>query len=274
MTMVIALDLDGTLLKDDHVSVSAFTKKVLQTLEELGHKVVITTGRAYRLSREIYDAIGLKSPILVCNGAIGLHPLDSKWTGEFYDMLPLDVAKELVLLQQETRIGWIAMETRNGLYATTAVLPDSPFFPNPEIYQHLTQVTQLNSEPVAFGWFSTEEEQPAIKSFIQQRIATLLGIKTWGGALPCLDITLAGIHKANGLQKLLAHYQLTAENLIAFGDQHNDLEMIALAKYGIAMKNGIQDVKDVAYDVTQYTNDDDGVAHYLNTFFDLGLTPE
>lgn len=274
MAKVIALDLDGTLLKNDHESVSTFTKNVLQTLEKKGHKVVITTGRAYRVSQHIYQNIGLTSPMLVCNGAIGLHPLDAQWSGEFYDMLPLDIAKQLVALQQRIGIGWIALETRTGLYATTDVLPDSPFFPTPNLYHHLTEVSQLTSEPIAFGWFSTEDEQVDIKEAIATQLSIDLGIKTWGGALPCLDITLAGVHKASGLAKLLAYYQLTHEDLMAFGDQHNDVEMLAFAKYGIAMLNGIDDLKQVAYDVTTYTNDQDGVAHYLNAFFGLGLTPE
>ena len=50
---------------------------------------------------------------------------------------------------------------------------------------------------------------------------------------------------------------------MAFGDSMNDETMIRLAGYGIAMKNGLDAIKDIAYAVTDYTNNEDGIAHFL-----------
>ena len=53
---------------------------------------------------------------------------------------------------------------------------------------------------------------------------------------------------------------------MAFGDSMNDETMIRLAGYGIAMKNGLQTIKDIAYAVTDYTNNEDGVARFLEKY--------
>ena len=50
---------------------------------------------------------------------------------------------------------------------------------------------------------------------------------------------------------------------MAFGDSMNDETMIRLAGYGIAMKNGLQVIKDHAYAVTDFTNNEDGIARFL-----------
>ena len=56
---------------------------------------------------------------------------------------------------------------------------------------------------------------------------------------------------------------------MAFGDQHNDLSMIAYAGRGVAMANAIEPLKAIADDTTSYTNDQDGLARYLVEFFKL-----
>lgn len=58
--------------------------------------------------------------------------------------------------------------------------------------------------------------------------------------------------------------------MIAFGDEDNDIEMIKYASHGIAMNNGLQELKDVANDTT-YSNNEDGIGRYLNEFFDLNI---
>ena len=75
---LIALDLDGTLLKDDK-TISEKTKKVLQQVKAEGHIIMIATGRPYRSSEQYYKELGLTSPIVNFNGAFVHHPLDNDW---------------------------------------------------------------------------------------------------------------------------------------------------------------------------------------------------
>lgn len=65
---LIALDLDGTLLKDDK-TISEKTIKVLNKVKEEGHVVMISTGRPYRASELYYKQLDLDTPIVNFNGA-------------------------------------------------------------------------------------------------------------------------------------------------------------------------------------------------------------
>ena len=58
-------------------------------------------------------------------------------------------------------------------------------------------------------------------------------------------------------------------DIIAFGDEHNDLEMLDYAGWGVAMANGTQQLKSIANDVTDKTNAEDGMVDYLEKY--LGL---
>src|SRR5690606_22758784 len=91
---LIELDLDGTLLKEDN-TISETNKIVLNKLLELGHNVMIATGRPYRSSRKYYDELGLKTPIVNFNGAFIHHPHDRSF-GVFHTPLEIEVARDIV----------------------------------------------------------------------------------------------------------------------------------------------------------------------------------
>ncbi|MDF9445294.1 HAD hydrolase family protein, partial [Limosilactobacillus mucosae] len=60
-----------------------------------------------------------------------------------------------------------------------------------------------------------------------------------------------------------------ADQIIAFGDEHNDAEMLSYAGRGVAMQNAVDDIKQIADDVTPVDNDHDGLAKYLQDYFHL-----
>lgn len=75
------------------------------------------------------------------------------------------------------------------------------------------------------------------------------------------------VNKAAGLKPLLSHFNLDFSNLMTFGDADNDLEMIKAAGQGVVMANGLPEVK-AAADALTDSNDDDGVATYLEQKFE------
>ena len=64
-----------------------------------------------------------------------------------------------------------------------------------------------------------------------------------GGSFPCLEVISPGIHKAKAIEHLSRYFGIKQENILAFGDENNDLEMIEYAGHGVAMKNGIDELK-------------------------------
>jgi Cof subfamily protein (haloacid dehalogenase superfamily) len=81
----------------------------------------------------------------------------------------------------------------------------------------------------------------------------------------CLEFQDQTTTKANGIKKFIEKHQIRREDVIVFGDGENDVEMVDYAGCGIAMKNACDKVKAVADIVLDYTNNEDGVARYLET---------
>lgn len=78
-------------------------------------------------------------------------------------------------------------------------------------------------------------------------------------------ITSNGATKENALKLLMHYYNISADNVISFGDDTNDIGMIKASGIGVAMGNALQEVKKVA-DYITLSNNDDGVAEYIKKF--------
>lgn len=90
-------------------------------------------------------------------------------------------------------------------------------------------------------------------------------ISAFGSADFAVDVNAYGVSKAEGLKELLAKFGLTGDDLIAFGDGGNDIEMLKLAKYSYAMENGMDEVKAVAKYVAP-NNNESGVFKVLEKY--------
>ena len=82
-----------------------------------------------------------------------------------------------------------------------------------------------------------------------------------------LEWSPKGVHKANGLSRLIAHLGIDKSEVMACGDEENDLTMVEWAGLGVAMANATDKLKSVAKLVLPKTNDEDGIAwaieHYV-----------
>lgn len=75
------------------------------------------------------------------------------------------------------------------------------------------------------------------------------------------------VMKSYGIQTAIAPYQADLSNVIVFGDEGNDLEMLTKAGIGVCMKNGTDIAKSHADEITSYTNEEHGVAYHLKEKF-------
>ena len=78
-----------------------------------------------------------------------------------------------------------------------------------------------------------------------------------------MEICSAKATKGNGLRQMCRHLGIPLEESIAIGDYYNDLEMMETAGFSVAMANAPAEVKAIADDVTEKTNNEEGVAEYL-----------
>ncbi len=83
-----------------------------------------------------------------------------------------------------------------------------------------------------------------------------------------MEILRDGINKGSALKWLCDKKGIKRENVIAFGDNYNDIEMIEFAGVGVAMENGEEELKKSA-DYIALNNNDDGVGKFLKDFLNL-----
>lgn len=264
---LIALDLDGTLLKNDK-TISLKTKQVLNKAMEAGHEVMIATGRPYRSSEIYYKELNLNTPSVNFNGAFVHHPKDHSW-GMFHSPLEISVAKDIVDACSNFNFYNIIAEVIDDVYFHyhDEKLLDIFGFGNPHITTGDLRKF-LKDAPTSMLIHSEEEQVEKIRKHLSTVHAEVIEHRSWGAPFPVIEIVKNGLNKAVGLKKVSEYYDIPPERIIAFGDEDNDLEMLEYAGHGVAMGNAIDEAKNIANEVT-YSNEEDGIGHYLNDVLNL-----
>ncbi|MBP2241137.1 Cof subfamily protein (haloacid dehalogenase superfamily) [Cytobacillus eiseniae] len=266
---LIALDLDGTLLKDNK-TISERNKMVIQKAREQGHIVMIATGRPYRSSEMYYREMDLDTPIVNFNGAFVHHPKDANW-GMYHSPLEVNVAKEIVEACNTFKFHNIIAEVIDDVYIHyhDEKLLDIFGFGNPNITTGDLR-NYLNASPTSMLIHTDEEHVKTIRDHLSAVHAEVIDHRSWAAPWHVIEIVKLGLNKAVGLQKASDYFQIPPERIIAFGDEDNDLEMLDYAGYGVAMGNAIDQVKTTANKST-LSNEEDGVGVYLNELLNLKL---
>ncbi|WP_066317216.1 Cof-type HAD-IIB family hydrolase [Bacillus sp. FJAT-29814] len=264
---LIALDLDGTLLKDDK-TISAKNKDILQKAKDQGHIVMIATGRPYRSSEMYYRELELDTPIVNFNGAFTHHPKNPDW-GYFHEPLDVKVAKDIVEACRSFNFHNIIAEVIDDVYFHyhDQKLLDIFSFGNPKVTTGDLS-NYLKDSPTSILIHTEEDQLKKIRDHLSQVHAEVIEQRSWAAPWHVIEIIKAGLNKAVGLKKAADYYGIPKERIIAFGDEDNDLEMLEYAGHGIAMGNGIDQVKNIANDVT-LTNEQDGVGEYLSDLLNI-----
>ncbi|MDE3838190.1 Cof-type HAD-IIB family hydrolase [Bacillus methanolicus] len=264
---LIVLDLDGTALKDDK-TISDKTKKVIQRAKEHGHLVMIATGRPFRSSEMYYRELQLDTPIVNFNGAFIHHPLDNKW-GVYHSPLDMKVAKDIVDALDSFHFHNIIAEVIDDVffhYHDEKLLDvfgiGKPNITTGDLRKFLKQ------SPTSMLIHTDEENVKKIRDHLSEVHAEVIDHRSWAAPWHVIEIVKYGLNKAIGVKKVADYFQIPRERIIAFGDEDNDLEMLDFAGKGIAMGNAVDEVKNIANDVT-LSNEEDGIAVYLNDLLNL-----
>lgn len=257
MKYLIGIDLDGTLLNSSEV-ITEYTQNTLRSINNDGHKVIISTGRSYLGAINYHNQLGLGLPLITLNGSLislpdGTHikkTLPNNLVVEMFNTLkPLIITALFNCV--DTMYSYNHNEELEKLFNGATSSNVYEFDVNNINYDILNGVVLINAK-----------DKEAFESYFNDKI---IKSRFWGvyNGVCFFDVYLEGISKASALKEVLDYYQMDTNKLITFGDGPNDLEMIKLAKYGFAMKNGADKVKEISYQVTTYTNNEDGVAKQL-----------
>jgi Cof subfamily protein (haloacid dehalogenase superfamily) len=264
---LIATDLDGTLLRRDE-TISARTGAVLKRITAEGGHVALVTGRPLRWLAGVYAQLPVAIPAVCANGAVVYDP-DSDTAVHTAPLLPRTLAEVCRRLRAEVPDVAFAVEVEDGRSMR---------------HEHAYPLRWDNADPAVRALATTDElfARPAVKllaragdrdpdAFAEVVSGCIAGLAeaTHSSYSGLVEISAVGVTKAAGLAWLCERIGVDRAEVLAFGDMPNDLPMLTWAGRSVAVANAHAAVLAVADDVAP-SNDEDGVAAYLELLLDQG----
>lgn len=253
---LVATDLDGTLLRSD-LSISPFTRRVLQGLEDLAIHVVFVTARPPRWMAPLADAVSGHGKAICLNGA-AIYDFETETAHAIGGFLHDDMAAIVSDLRRELPGVAFALERASGAVFDPGFISSHPA----DATTQVGLVESFNDEPTG-KLLARLSELPDEEFF--SRVESIVGSRAtlaYSGASGLAELSPAGISKAGALEQWCTEHGIDSRDVWAFGDMPNDIPMLSWAGRGIAVSNAHQDALAVADAITT-SNDDDGVARAL-----------
>jgi hydroxymethylpyrimidine pyrophosphatase-like HAD family hydrolase len=257
---LVALDVDGTLVtyEDFFDPPRQRVKQAVRRTVRAGVHVVLATGRSLHSTTPVLDRLDLTDGYAVCsNGAV----VADVSTRTPVHLVTFDASDPVKYFAEEIPDAVLAVEELGVGFRVTGE------FPVGELDGMVTVVShdELLDGPVTrlvVRWPQGDRER-------LRRVAAASGLPSVDYAIgytAWLDIMPEGVSKASGLATVCEKLGLGRSDVMAVGDGHNDMEMLAWAGVGVAMGQAPWDVQEVA-DTVCGSVDDDGVALLLDELF-------
>jgi Cof subfamily protein (haloacid dehalogenase superfamily) len=258
---LLAFDLDGTLLTEDK-RLSDANRAALADMVACGSRVALASGRLRHSMMRYAADLPFDVAMLTLNGAAVYTTADGAAPPVSTIDLPLEYAGHL--LRHAAQAGFaLNFYHDDKLYTLasrrTAAWNQLYVSQTSSVYTYVDDFGSLAGIAPSKIIFVGE---PAQIDAEEKRFRSLWGaqvyiVRTWDYYLEFLN---RDANKGAGIRALAKAFAIPMEQVAAFGDAANDIPMIEVAGYGIAMKNATAEVKAAARRVTRYTNDEDGVA--------------
>lgn len=255
----VALDVDGTLVTYEgvHVPPRPAVVEAVRRIRAAGVSVIVATGRSLHSTVSVLERLGLSSGYAVCsNGAVVVDV----GTRRPVEVVTFDASDPVRYFTEHIPDAVLAVEELGVGFRVTGDFPAGELDGKVRVVDHADlldgPVTRLvvrwpDGDPDRMRALAHAAGLPSVDYAI--------GYTAW------LDIMPIGVSKASGLETVVGHMGLTASDVLAVGDGHNDVEMLQWAGMGVAMGQAPDDVKAVADEVCPSV-DEDGVAALLEAF--------
>lgn len=245
---LIITDLDNTLLRNDK-SISEYTVNVLKKAKDKGYLIAFATARAENAMTRFIKAI--TPDIIISNGGATIKVKDKI----IYRNLMSNNDVETVIKMSRTFTkgkGLITVESDEGYFCNFE--PDDPDRRAAFTYSDFENFN-ASTYKISAELYEDGQGEAIADSCENCTVIKFSGEKWHRFAAKNSD-------KGTSLQILIEHMGVDLSDIIAFGDDTNDLGMLKLAGVAVAVSNAIDEVKGVANYITD-SNDDDGVAKFL-----------
>ena len=270
---VIATDMDGTLLDPRGKLDLPRLEKILDQLDHCGVRFVIATGNEVHRMRQLLEHLADRVVLVVANGA-RIFEHNELLQAQTWDEDMVD--KALAHFKgRECQDQFVVTAMNGGFVKEGTVFTELDKFMTPEMIEKLYQRMNFVDEfdPNLFGGvlkMSMVVGEERSKSVLQEINDLFDGhVRAVSSGYGCIDILQDGIHKAWGLEELLKRWGLKPEQIMAFGDSENDIEMLELAGISYAMENAEEAVKEIATKVAP-ANSQAGVYKVLENWLERG----
>ncbi|MDR2485701.1 MAG: Cof-type HAD-IIB family hydrolase [Treponema sp.] len=271
----LALDLDGTLLRPEG-SLGERTVKTLKACVDHGMKAIICTGRSVEAAERYRQTLGITGPMVYFNGAEvvdmpGRSVLNAALLDTEVADYCTDLARGIGLYYQAYVPG-----TRGG---SESILLTENYTQEADMYYKHTGVKpvigNLKEALAAPGlkgciksmFISDPSTHEGIRSRLHARFGARISIVRSSPVF--LEILDAQVSKGRGLTQAMEYQGLKQSQVIAFGDEENDLAMFKAAAFSAAPANAKEQVRQAA-DLVIGSNAEEGVAAFLEELFGLG----
>ncbi|MGX9415734.1 Cof-type HAD-IIB family hydrolase [Vibrio sp. RC27] len=267
---VLALDLDGTVLNSDR-QISEPLRQTIQTLKDRVH-IVLVTGRHHTAAKPYHYELGLDTPAICCNGT---YVYDyAKQAILTQNAIPVDKAREFLALAQSYNFKLVMYVKDAMLYSKAqpihymeALKAWSEKFDGelrPDIRKVESFEDELNKTDYIWKYVVEGNDLAGFSSedLIKNDFS---GERSW---VDRIDFAMCGNTKGNALSTYIETQGYHPDQVVAVGDNHNDISMIKLSGLGVAMGNADDTVKQSAQKVLQAGHDDaNALSDFLNSIF-------
>lgn len=270
---LIATDMDGTLLDPKGQVDLPRLEKILDQLEEREIRFVIATGNEIHRVKQLLGHLTERVVLIVANGA-RIFEGNQLLQAQTWDDDMVNRALEF-FKGRECQDQFVVTSMNGGFVKEGTVFTQLENFMTPEMielfYQRMNFVEELESHlfggVLKMSLVVGEERSDSVLEEINQLFNG--HVQAVSSGYGCIDILRSGIHKAWGLQELLKRWDIKAEEIMAFGDSENDVEMLQLAGIAYAMENADDKAKAVATDFAP-SNSQAGVYQVLEDWLEKG----
>lgn len=269
-----AFDLDGTLLSSKQ-KISNSTKEGLKLIKNRGDLPIFVTGR-HPLTVEKYIKEVDIDWFIGLNGGLIYNFKEKKLYHETF--MNFEDAKALAYYAKKTNIGF-------SLYTPNEIIVFNINHVSQEMKKFINYAYKSINHKILHQWesFSEEEWENYFKKTYKIIMMTLSknvdnlhhhlknsfkdNLNIYLGGLGTIECNPSIVNKWNGIKKFKASNP-QIKKIIAFGDGHNDHEMIQNSDFGIAMGQGVDPLKKIANFITN-TNDDDGILKGIKKIYNI-----
>ena len=273
MVKIVVFDLDGTLY-DSHKHIDKDTVHKIIELEQKGIVVGIVTGRFYEELDEVIEKLKLREYNVFVASSNGLEIHDFL-DGEIkcFTRLSKDEVKELIeeakkhhmisYVWQNGRYSMFDISFMNGLKKLASVIPFNVHYiralRETEFEKSISLEVPLYDKVCFAGLPILKLKKSILKQHPEYRFYDVGRLGT--------ELCKKDVGKLEAIQFICRKKNTSIDCVMAFGDNGNDVDLLASCGYGVAMKNGSAQAKKAAKYISDYTNNEQGVLRFINSFF-------